>query len=256
MAGNYTKPQGWVESPFWETYAANFAGDGSENQLIAALTHSAPQSFLDSYKTPFGYESDAFKRSDGYGSGIAFQDAYVRGNSAADASQRVKRVEDREGVMSRYSQMLQKKLREDYQKNQKSYLDRGKANLREQSQMALDDDFSTIDENANSRGLLYSGKRQTARSGAAAQRANELGSATTGYEQQLADTGRQLNSSDISSDINSLLQQQDLNSIASGAFYNKLQNDLLGSQSMVQGLGSLGSGVGSFAGSMAAKKKG
>ena len=60
MAGNYTKPQGWVESPFWETYAANFANDGSENQLIAALTHSAPQEWVDSYKRPIGNDTDAF----------------------------------------------------------------------------------------------------------------------------------------------------------------------------------------------------
>ena len=246
MAGNYTKPQGWVESPFWETYAANFANDGSENQLIAALTHSAPQDWVDSYKRPIGNDTDAF-----------YNDAMTHGaeNSGA-ALRRREKVNDSSGLMNNYSQTLQKRLREDFKKNQKSYLDRGKANLREQSQMALDDDFSTIDENANSRGLLYSGKRQSARANAAAQRSDEAGKATSALEQQLLDTGRQLNSADFSSDINSLLQQQDLNSIASGAFYNKLQSDLLGSESLVKGLGSLGGGVGSFAGSMAAKKKG
>jgi hypothetical protein len=252
---NYTKPEGWVDSPFWETYAANFANDGSEDQLAAALSHAVPEEWLKGYKTPWDFESDTFRRDAGYGSGTAFEDARRKGKNPNDAAATVKRIEDPNAIMSSYSQALQKRLKDDFSKNQGSYLDRGKASLRDQSQQALESDFGTIDENANARGLLYSGKRQSAKAAAAAQKASDLGAATTQFEQGLADTGRAVNNADYASDINSLLQQQDLNSIASGAFYNKLQNDLVGTEGMVQGLGSLGQGGGSFLGSMTAKKK-
>lgn len=251
----YTKPQGWSESPFWETYAANFANDGSDEQLAAAMSKSVPDSWLKDYKTPFSEESDAFRRSAEYGSGIAFQDARARGANPDQAAAKVRGVQDRSSLLNRYSQALQKRIKDDFEQNRKSYFDRGTAGLRGQSEQALNDDFAGIDESANSRGLLYSGKRQSARTGAAAARSNELRNAVSNYEKQLSDTSRHLADADFSSDINSLLQQQDYNSIASGAFYQKLRDDATQAQQMIEGAGSVGQGLGSLGGTATAKKK-
>jgi hypothetical protein len=251
----YTKPEGWSESPFWETYALNFANDGSDDQLAAVLSHSVPQSFLDSYKSSLpGVNGGSVNPY-----WDALMDAKKKGGGkvGADFTQKSQELStgDTSGFVNRYSQALQKRLADDFNKNQQSYLERGRANLRGQSQQALNDDFSTIDENMSARGLLRSGKRAAAKAAAAAQRAGDLGAATTQFEQGLADEGRAVNNASYSSDINSLLQQQDLNSIASGAFYNKLQNDLTGTAGMIQGLGSLGQGLGSFGGSLAGMRK-
>lgn len=262
MAASYQAPEGWLNwewtqplnpgrfseaSPFWEVYANQYAADGSENQLIAGLSHSVPESFLREYFVKNGYkDSPKLDYLIEQQKKLAMKDsASPKGGMASDPST----------YMSKYSQALQKRLSSDFKKNMGEYSARGKANLRDQSQQLLDNDFGQIDENANSRGLLYSGKRQSARAGAAANRASELGTATTAFEQNLGDTDRKLSQASYASDINSLLQQQDLNSIASGAFYNKLQQDAANSAAMIGGLGQLGAGVGMMTGATTAKGK-
>lgn len=242
---NYTKPEGWVESPFWEAYAQSFSEDGSEQQIAAALSQSAPEEWLNK----FFADNRLDKMSE------SWRNQNAKNYIPNPASRPVSRFKDKGQVLSTYSQTLQKRLADNFNKNQKSYADRGKANLRDQSQQVLEDEQRAIDENMNARGLLRSGKRSSARASAAAQKAGELGAATTQFEQDLADTGRSINNASFASDINSLLQQQDLNSIASGAFYNKLENDIGNTAGMIQGLGAAGAGGGSFTGSMLARNK-
>lgn len=239
---------GYTPSDYWSMYASSFAQDGSDDQLIAAMTKSVPEAWLkangftDADTLPDLEKNQLFKPGSGY-----------RGVSADGLNR------DSSHYMDMYSRGLQTRLRNDFKNSKKGIENQGVANLRDQSQDALSQDLKGIDADANSRGLLFSGKREAARGAAAAARSNELGQVAGDFSRGLSDTERQLNSDVFSSEMDSAFKQADLNDIMSGNFYNKMQRDLGTTKNQAQaaiGLGDgLGDGLGSLSGALASRMK-
>lgn len=240
----YTAPPGYVPSDYWSMYANSFAQDGSDEQLIAAMTHSVPQEWLK--KNGF-VDPDTMPDPDLISGKLFSSDSGYRSTSQSDLD----RGEDY--FMGQYGKALTSRLRNDFKKNKAGMEAQGIANLRDQSQDALQDDFKGIDADANARGLLYSGKRQAARGAAAGARANELGQLATDFSQGLSDTERQLNSDVFGSEIQTAANQADINDILTGSFYNKLQRNLGQFEGQANSAASLGQGLGSISGALASR---
>lgn len=245
QGAKYQSPAGWKSSGYWSVYADQFAQDGSEDQVIAALTRSVPEQWL---------------RDRGIGDDQAWADAPNKTTmSDIIMAQGIKKANEKpeDYYLGNYAKSLQKRLRDNFQKNKPNLENQGVANLRAETEDALQSDFKNVDANANARGLLYSGKRDAGRAAAANQRATELGKSVNDFTQGLADTERNLNSDVITSDIGSALQTADINDIMSNAFYNKLERGIQSDRQQAAAAGALGGGVGSFIGNYyGAKKKG
>lgn len=243
QGAKYQTPAGWKSSGYWSVYADQFAQDGSEDQVIAALTRAVPEQWL---------------RDRGIGDDQAWSDAPNK-TEMRDIimAQGIKKANEKseDHYLGNYAKSLQKKLRDNFSKNRTSLERQGVANLRDQSEDALMSDFKNVDASANARGLLYSGKRDAARGAVAAQRSGELGQSINDFTEGLSDTERNLNSDVITSDITSALQSADINDIMSNAFYKKLEKGVQADQQQAQMAGSLGSGAGSFIGNYYGAKK-
>lgn len=233
---------GYTPSDYWSMYASSFAQDGSDDQLIAAMTKSVPEAWLkangftDADTLPDLEKNQLFKPGSGY-----------RGVSADGLNR------DSSHYMDMYSRGLQTRLRNDFKNSKKGIENQGVANLRDQSQDALSQDLKGIDADANSRGLLFSGKREAARGAAAAARSNELGQVAGDYSRQLSDTERQLNSDVFLSEMDTAFKQADMNDILSGNFYNKMKNNSDMFAMEAQAANSLGKRLGNASGALKAR---
>ena len=239
----YGPQAGYTPSDYWSLYAASFAQDGSDDQLIAAMTKSVPDAWL---------KANGFDNADTLPD-LTKNQMFAPGKFRPTEQSALDRSES--DYMDMYSRNLQSRLRNDFKKNRKGMEDQGIANLRDQYQDALGEDIGAVDADASARGLLYSGVRTGNRARAAAQRANELGAAAGDYSRQLSDTERRLNSDVFASEMDSAFKQADMNDIVSGNFYNKLQRDLGATQGQAQAAMSLGDGLGSFSGALAGRLK-
>lgn len=226
-------------------YASSFAQDGSEDQLIAALTKSVPEAWL---------KANGFKDADTMPDPDATSGRIFRPESGYRPTSQQDLDRGADYYMDQFSRSLQKRLRNDFKKNRSGMEQQGVANLRGQAEDVLKNDLKGIDAEANSRGLLFSGKTDLARRNAAATRANELGQSTTGFVQGLGDMDRQINSDVFGSEIDKSFRQADLNDIMTGQFYKRLQRDVDATQGQAQAAQNLGQGLGSFAGSYFGKK--
>lgn len=240
----YAPQAGYTPSDYWSLYAAQFAQDGSDDQLIAAMTKSVPDAWL---------KASGFADPDTMGNVDPNKNIFRNLPREWEGTPALDRGEDY--YMNLYSRGLQSRLRNDFKNSKKGIENQGVANLRDQSQDALSQDLKGIDADANSRGILYSGKRQAARGAAAAARADELDQVVGDYSRQLSDTERQLNSDVFSSEMDSAFKQADLNDITSGNFYNKLQRDVGTTQNQAQAAIGLGDGLGSLSGALAGRMK-
>lgn len=240
---SHSAPAGYVPSDYWSMYASSFAEDGSEDQLIAALTKSVPDAWLkkngfaDADTLPDLSKIQMLTKEAGYRG--ATQEGLDRGSDY---------------YMDQFSRSLQKRLRNDFKKNRSGMEQQGVANLRGQAEDVLKNDLKGIDAEANSRGLLFSGKTDLAERNAAATRANELGQSTTGFVQGLGDMDRQINSDVFGSEIDKSFRQADLNDIMTGQFYKRLQRDVDATKGQALAAQNLGEGLGSFAGSYFGRK--
>lgn len=240
----YSAPTGYTPSNYWSMYASSFAQDGSEDQLIAALTKSVPDAWLkangfvdaDTMADPALNNGQLFRAENGY-----------RPTSQGDLDRTT------DYYLENYTKGLQSRLRNQFKNERKGMEAQGSANLRANAEDALRNDFKGIDADANARGLLFSGKRKAAQSAGAAQRAGELGQATTDYLQSLGDMERNLNSDVFKSEIDSSVRQADLNDLQSGAFYNKLRRSAGDSAAQAQAAQNFGSGLGSISGALSSR---
>lgn len=252
----YETPQGWAKTDFWADYVAQNSDKLTDEQrFLAALTGSIPdqgfanqmQSAWDNYMRGAGhlYSGNAparltdqhFRQLE---NASVFRPMFGRDRQDADST--------RNQIMSSYTRGLQRRLRDDFSKNKKSMLDQGAANIRAANQMELDDAFSSIDADANRRGLLKSGKRLSARANASAQNANQTGQAIGNFERQLEDTQRQLNDDALAGEFQNMLQTADMNELASGQFYNRLRRKYGNLESSIQNTAALGQGLGAAGG--------
>lgn len=237
-------PAGYTPSSYWSMYASSFAQDGSEDQLIAALTKSVPDAWLkangfadpDTMPDPDSTSGKLFRPESGY-----------RPTSQEDLDRGT------DYYLESYTKGLQSRLRNDFKNQRKGMEAQGSANLRSTAEDALGDEFKSIDAGANSRGLLYSGKRDAARASAASQKAGELGQATTDYLQSISDMGRNLNSDIFASELETSARQADINDLVSGSFARKLSNNIDSSRAQAQAAQSLGSGIGDIGGALAGR---
>jgi hypothetical protein len=117
------------------------------------------------------------------------------------------------------------------------------------SRLALSQKLNDIKQNASSRGLLYSGLRQGAESGAAAQAGGDLAAQREAINQRLEGQGNAFDTQAIQTGMGVANQQQGMNDFV----YNQA---LAQRQQKSQAMGGLGEGLGALAGSTAAKKKG
>lgn len=239
----YGPQAGYAASDYWSLYASQFAQDGSDDQLIAAMTKSVPEAWL---------KANGFADPDTLPD-LTKNQLFAPGKARPSQPGGLDR--DENYYLDMYSRGLQTRLRNDFKNSKKGIENQGVANLRDQSQDALSQDLKGIDADANSRGLLFSGKREAARGAAAAARSNELGQVVGDFSRGLSDTERRLNSDVFSSEMDSAFKQADLNDIMSGSFYNKMQRDLGATQGQAQAAMSLGDGLGSFSGALAGRLK-
>lgn len=245
---SHVAPSGYANSGFWSVYANAFAEDGSDDQLIAALTKSVPlewlkargidendnvadrdwndpaQNFYKGIKKPVDWNRSNFDKTPDH-----FLDSYTKG--------------------------LQSRLRNQFKSERKGMEAQGSANLRSIAEDGLGDEFKSIDAGANARGLLYSGKRDAARASVASQKAGQLGQATTDYLQSIGDMERGLNSDVFASELETSARQADLNDLVSGAFTRKLNNNIDTSRAQAQAAQQFGSGIGDFSGALAGRLK-
>lgn len=239
----YGPQAGYTPSDYWSLYASQFAQDGSDDQLIAAMTKSVPEQWL---------KANGFADADTLPD-LTKNQLFAPGKARPSQPGGLDR--DENYYMDMYSRGLQSRLRNDFKKNRKVMEDQGIANLRDQYEDVLGEDIGAVDADASARGLLYSGVRTGNRARAAAARSNELGAAAGDYSRQLSDTERKLNSDVFSSEMDSAFKQADLNDIVSGNFYNKLNRDIGNTQGQAQAAMSLGDGIGSLSGALAGRLK-
>lgn len=237
----YGAPAGYTSSNYWSLYANSFAEDGSDDQLIAALTKSVPDAWLKAkgFTDPDTLSEESLRNG-------TFQSGYRQ-----PTAEGLDRGSDY--YLDSYTKGLQSRLRNQFKNERKGMEAQGSANLRAGAEDALRNDFKGIDADANARGLLFSGKRQAAQSAAAAQRAVELGQATTDYLQSLGDMERNLNSDVFKSEIDSSVRQADINDLKTGAFYNKLRRSAGDSAAQAQAAQNFGSGLGSISGALSSR---
>lgn len=114
------------------------------------------------------------------------------------------------------------------------------------SRLALSQKLNDIKQNASSRGLLYSGLRQGAESGAAAQAGGDLAAQREAINQRLESQGNAFDTQAIQTGMGVANQQQGMNDFV----YNQA---LAQRQQRNQALGGLGQGIGALAGSTAGK---
>lgn len=247
----YSPQQGWKNTGYWQVYADLFAQPGSEDQLLAALTKSAPEQWL---KERAIGDDDNFTDTAYWGTpGPKPQNKHLY--EGGDLSRLDHTPKGDDYYLDQYGKLLTNRLRNDFKKNRFGMEQQGVANLRDQSEDALKDQFRDIDEQANARGLLHSGIRQGTRARAAAQNAGEFRNSATDYLQSVADTERNLNSDVFSSEMNSALKTADMNELLSGAFYNRLQRNIDKTKGQAQAAQNIGSGIGSFLGSVTGGRK-
>lgn len=232
---------GYTPSDYWSLYASTFAEEGSEDQLIAALTRSVPQEWL---------KKNGFTDPDTLPD-LTNSDMFAPGKYRGGRQEDLDRGTDY--YLESYTKGLQSRLRNDFKNQRKGMEAQGSANLRAGAEDALGDEFKSIDAGANSRGLLYSGKRDSARASAASQKASELGQSTTDYLQSIGDMERNLNSDVFNSELSTSVRQADLNDIMSGSLYNRMKNNFENSKLEAQAAQNLGQGIGSFAGNYKAR---
>lgn len=252
---SYETPQGYKPSKWWSFYAGAAAQDGSEDQLIAALTQSVPEQWLKER----GIKDDDSLPGYNYIPGMNEQVPEgqkrllegTRWGSSDLPSDYLDRSQDY--YLNQYTRGLQNRLRDQFKREKKGMEEQGTANLRDQAQGALTNDFKSIDADANARGLLFSGQREAARGAAASQRAGELGQATTDYAQSLGDMERGINSDVFKSEMDSSLRQADMNDLMSGAFYNRMRRTSRDQAAQAQAAQSFGSGFGSLSGALAGR---
>lgn len=246
---SHVAPSGYVNSGFWSLYANAFAEDGSEDQLIAALTKSVPEQWLrergiDTNDNVINRDWHDPKMS------LKHPTLTTKKNVNWDRST-FDRTPDQ--FLDSYTKGLQTKLRNQFKSERKRMEAQGSANLRSMAEDRLGDEFKSIDAEANSRGLLYSGKRDSARASAASQKAGELGQATTDYLQSIGDMERGLNSDVFASELETSARQADINDLISGAFAKKLSNNIDTSRAQAKAAQNFGSGIGDLSGALAGR---
>lgn len=252
----YQPPSGWVPNQYWSAYAESFAGDGSEDQLIAALTGSVPQEWASRFMPNLtgGRVALRKKDSDEYDDEATrkFNDGISKSNSRFGGWQNA----NAQNYMDTYSRALQNRLKNDFKSKKDAYRMAGTANLFAQADEATKDDFDSIDSNMNARGLLYSGLRDDARSKAAASRAGEARDMISGYENQLSDMESQLNSDVFGSEIQAAVNQADLNDITTQNLYRRMERNIQQTGQDAKSALGFGKSIGSVLGKVKGKQNG
>lgn len=237
-------PSGYTPSSYWSMYASSFAQDGSEDQLIAALTKSVPEAWL---------KANGFKDADTMPDLDATSGRLFRPESGYRPTSQQDLDRGTDYYLDAYTKGLQSRLRNEFKNQRKGMEAQGSANLRATAEDTMSDDFKSIDGTLSSRGLLHSGKRDAAQARAAAQRSGELGQATTDYLQSIGDMERNLNSDVFASELESSARRADINDLVSGSFARKLSNNIDSSRAQAQAAQSLGSGIGDIGGALAGR---
>lgn len=231
---NKNKPKsGKLKDYDWEKFNTDFG-----NEVYSGNFNNTPEGRESSWWNRFGKDLDVTDE------GYDFSRSFYNIGKVSDEQKKGMQVNS-----------LKKRLSGEFNQNYQNNLDQGKANLRESKQTELDDAFRDIDRNANQRGLLFSGKRDSSRAQTAAQKAGELGSATTGYENSLQDMRRNLNSDVIDSDIEQTLNASSLGDLAQDDYYSALKRKLAKQTGNYELAAQIGSVTGSGLGSLASKSK-
>lgn len=250
----YDVPQGWTPNKYWSAYAESFAQEGSDDQLIAALTGAVPEAWANRFMPNLTNGRVALRKegSDEYDDEATrrFNEGIGKANSKFGGWQNA----SSQPYLDMYGRSLQNRLRNDFKKNRQGMEQQGIANLMDQTQDVIGDDFKAIDGNLSARGLLHSGKRDAAQSRAAAARAGELNKSVGDYVNQLSDTERNLNSDVFGAEINSAVNQASLNDIVTQSLFNRMKQKIGGAQQDAQSAQGFGSGIGSALGSFAGRK--
>lgn len=150
-----------------------------------------------------------------------------------------------------YLKSLQKRVAKDFRDNLDKNITEGSGLIRAQGEQELDKRFKTVDRNANSRGLLYSGKRQAGREAEAADVAGAIGRKAGEFEQQQRDLARDLDSDVIQSDIQGAYNASAMKGLTNDQYAKKLSKELARKRENQAGITQLGDSISSLAGGFA-----
>lgn len=235
--GSQQAMDGWTPSGFWSEWAEMFTDPGSEQRLIAAMTHAVPTDFYG--KQVFGANGNPVGPDSGWAQ---------EGNRRLAAKGNNQPAEDM--YMSEYGEALRKRLRDQYKAGMPDLKDRGVAIARDSKKSQLKDDFEDIDRDSSARGMYNSLDRQARRDKAAAQRSGELGAEVPGVLSGIDDQANAMDADIAQYDIGSKLKQANVRDVNSQAFFDRLKRDMLRDQERNKQMGSLFGGVGSAVGSI------
>ena len=142
-----------------------------------------------------------------------------------------------------YLKALQKRVADKYEQDLGKTIDEGQGLITAKGKAALDSANRSSDQNMNSRGLLYSGKRQSAREMNAADIAGQVGQQAGEYEQGVRDKLGDLRADAIDSDINSAWNQSEIQGLTRDQYANKISNTLKRRMQNQEAMGTFSSGV-------------
>lgn len=125
-----------------------------------------------------------------------------------------------------YLKALQKRTADKYEQDLGRTIDEGKGLIQAKGRAALDDADRMTDQGMNSRGLLYSGKRQAEKEENAADIGSQVGAQAGEFEQGTRDRLRDLRADTIDSDINSAWNESAMAGLTRDQYAGKLSDTL------------------------------
>jgi len=149
---------------------------------------------------------------------------------------------------SNYLKALQKRVADKYEQDLGLTIDQGEAVIKAKGNQALDSANRQTDQNMNSRGLLFSGKRGAERDMNAADIAGQVGQQAGEYEQGARDKLSDLRADAIDTDINQAWNESEIKGLTNDQYANKLSNALKRRMQGQAAMGQFTQGVGKIGG--------